>query len=218
MGTMNLMCGGAAFRVAFEDARAVIVNDDGGNTELAHDAAAPSEPGVKVYTDGKSRSPDRAAAILPPSSGSPAAAWPGRTAPSPRTRRCHKYPRNKSRALVAFRCADVCPRLNLAAYNRHEARLPEKWPRRPVGRGVPRPHTLRRRRVMSRRRSRPPWTTGSAPLPACETLAEEIELGSVPTDRFHEKDCASPLPRAYQWADGSAYVNHVAAGAEGARR
>ncbi len=21
--------------------------------------------------------------------------------------------------------------------------------------------------------------------------------------------CASPLPRAYQWADGSAYVNHV---------
>src|SRR5690606_33156907 len=27
--------------------------------------------------------------------------------------------------------------------------------------------------------------------------------------RFHERDAASPLPRAYQWADGSAYVNHV---------
>jgi fumarylacetoacetate (FAA) hydrolase len=27
--------------------------------------------------------------------------------------------------------------------------------------------------------------------------------------RFHEHDAASPLPRAYQWADGSAYVNHV---------
>ena len=26
---------------------------------------------------------------------------------------------------------------------------------------------------------------------------------------FHERDAASPLPRAYQWADGSAYVNHV---------
>lgn len=26
---------------------------------------------------------------------------------------------------------------------------------------------------------------------------------------FHVKDMASPLPRAYQWADGSAYVNHV---------
>jgi fumarylacetoacetate (FAA) hydrolase len=41
------------------------------------------------------------------------------------------------------------------------------------------------------------------------TLAEQVELNSVPTRRFHEKDCASPLPRAYQWADGSAYVNHV---------
>jgi fumarylacetoacetate (FAA) hydrolase len=26
---------------------------------------------------------------------------------------------------------------------------------------------------------------------------------------FHEQDIAAPLPRAYQWADGSAYVNHV---------
>ncbi|MFT3725262.1 MAG: fumarylacetoacetate hydrolase family protein [Hyphomonadaceae bacterium] len=45
--------------------------------------------------------------------------------------------------------------------------------------------------------------------PRLETLAEEVELGSVPTERFHEHECASPLPRAYQWADGSAYVNHV---------
>ncbi len=40
-------------------------------------------------------------------------------------------------------------------------------------------------------------------------LAEQLEHGSVPAFRFHEHDCASPLPRAYQWADGSAYVNHV---------
>jgi hypothetical protein len=26
---------------------------------------------------------------------------------------------------------------------------------------------------------------------------------------FNEGDCAAPLPRAFQWADGSAYVNHV---------
>lgn len=26
---------------------------------------------------------------------------------------------------------------------------------------------------------------------------------------FHPEKCMSPLPRAYQWADGSAYVNHV---------
>ncbi|MBM6594342.1 fumarylacetoacetate hydrolase family protein [Microvirga pudoricolor] len=45
--------------------------------------------------------------------------------------------------------------------------------------------------------------------PRLRDLAEELEHGSVPTFRFHEHDCASPLPRAYQWADGSAYVNHV---------
>ena len=50
------------------------------------------------------------------------------------------------------------------------------------------------------------WQRASSRL---ATLAEEVELGSVPTDRFHEHECASPLPRAYQWADGSAYVNHV---------
>src|SRR5918997_3349085 len=45
--------------------------------------------------------------------------------------------------------------------------------------------------------------------PALADLAEGLEHGSVPSFRFHEHDCASPLPRAYQWADGSAYVNHV---------
>jgi fumarylacetoacetate (FAA) hydrolase len=45
--------------------------------------------------------------------------------------------------------------------------------------------------------------------PKLRQLAEQVELGSVPTARFHEHDCESPLPRAYQWADGSAYINHV---------
>lgn len=45
--------------------------------------------------------------------------------------------------------------------------------------------------------------------PKLESLAEQVEIGSVPTARFHEHDCESPLPRAYQWADGSAYINHV---------
>jgi fumarylacetoacetate (FAA) hydrolase len=45
--------------------------------------------------------------------------------------------------------------------------------------------------------------------PALADLAQQLEHGSVPSFRFHEHDCASPLPRAYQWADGSAYVNHV---------
>lgn len=45
--------------------------------------------------------------------------------------------------------------------------------------------------------------------PQLAMLAEQVELGSVPTFRFHEHECESPLPRAYQWADGSAYINHV---------
>ena len=45
--------------------------------------------------------------------------------------------------------------------------------------------------------------------PRLAGLAESVELDSVPTERFHEHKAQSPLPRAYQWADGSAYVNHV---------
>ena len=45
--------------------------------------------------------------------------------------------------------------------------------------------------------------------PRLARVAEGIETGSQPTIRFHEHDALSPLPRAYQWADGSAYVNHV---------
>lgn len=45
--------------------------------------------------------------------------------------------------------------------------------------------------------------------PHLAALSETLEHGSVPSERFHEHDALSPLPRAYQWADGSAYVNHV---------
>jgi fumarylacetoacetate (FAA) hydrolase len=45
--------------------------------------------------------------------------------------------------------------------------------------------------------------------PHLATLAESLETGAVPSSRFHEHDAHSPLPRAYQWADGSAYLNHV---------
>jgi fumarylacetoacetate (FAA) hydrolase len=45
--------------------------------------------------------------------------------------------------------------------------------------------------------------------PALRRLANELESGSIQRERFCEQDAASPLPRAYQWADGSAYVNHV---------
>jgi fumarylacetoacetate (FAA) hydrolase len=45
--------------------------------------------------------------------------------------------------------------------------------------------------------------------PLLRGLAESLEHGSIAGERFHERDAASPLPRSYQWADGSAYVNHV---------
>jgi fumarylacetoacetate (FAA) hydrolase len=44
--------------------------------------------------------------------------------------------------------------------------------------------------------------------PALEGLAARVEAGEG--ERFDAAACAAPLPRAYQWADGSAYVNHVA--------
>jgi fumarylacetoacetate (FAA) hydrolase len=46
--------------------------------------------------------------------------------------------------------------------------------------------------------------------PKLELLATDLNHGVIPRERFHERDAASPLPRAYQWVDGSAYVNHVA--------
>ena len=50
------------------------------------------------------------------------------------------------------------------------------------------------------------WKTAA---PKLELLAESLSHEAVPMERFHEHDALSPLPRAYQWADGSAYVNHV---------
>ncbi len=45
--------------------------------------------------------------------------------------------------------------------------------------------------------------------PELEVLARDVEHETVPCERFHEREAHSPLPRAYQWADGSAYINHV---------
>jgi len=43
--------------------------------------------------------------------------------------------------------------------------------------------------------------------PALEAISQKLESGGG--EAFDQHECASPLPRAYQWADGSAYVNHV---------
>ena len=44
--------------------------------------------------------------------------------------------------------------------------------------------------------------------PMLQTLADKLQETDAGTV-FDPAQCESPLPRAYQWADGSAYVNHV---------
>jgi len=46
--------------------------------------------------------------------------------------------------------------------------------------------------------------------PALQALYQQLNQGNCADSlAFDPAACASPLPRAYQWADGSAYVNHV---------
>ncbi|NDP43038.1 MAG: fumarylacetoacetate hydrolase family protein [Aromatoleum sp.] len=51
------------------------------------------------------------------------------------------------------------------------------------------------------------WETTS---PSLDAIAVELNAGRMPdATPFDPKAAMAPLPRAYQWADGSAYVNHV---------
>ena len=45
--------------------------------------------------------------------------------------------------------------------------------------------------------------------PELTALADALEAGHIAHLPFNPAKCASPLPRAFQWLDGSAYVNHV---------
>jgi len=46
--------------------------------------------------------------------------------------------------------------------------------------------------------------------PQLERLYEQLNAGRAPRPfDFDPQQCMAPLPRAFQWADGSAYVNHV---------
>lgn len=44
---------------------------------------------------------------------------------------------------------------------------------------------------------------------ALEQVYAELNAGTGTSEPFVQGACHSPLPRAYQWADGSAYLNHV---------
>ena len=46
--------------------------------------------------------------------------------------------------------------------------------------------------------------------PQLQQVSDALNAGHAPEARpFDPAQCHSPLPRAYQWADGSAYLNHV---------
>lgn len=45
--------------------------------------------------------------------------------------------------------------------------------------------------------------------PVLKARYDALNNDSANAENFDEGLCESPLPRAYQWADGSAYVNHV---------
>jgi len=40
-------------------------------------------------------------------------------------------------------------------------------------------------------------------------LNDQLNKGALPGDSVNEEDFHSPLPRAFQWADGSAFIQHV---------
>ena len=52
------------------------------------------------------------------------------------------------------------------------------------------------------------WAT-VAPRLAERAAALELASGTAEVMPFDAAQCAAPLPRAYHWVDGSAYVNHV---------
>jgi fumarylacetoacetate (FAA) hydrolase len=45
--------------------------------------------------------------------------------------------------------------------------------------------------------------------PRLREVAGRLERGGIAGEPFDPATCAAPLPRAYQFADGSAYLNHV---------
>jgi fumarylacetoacetate (FAA) hydrolase len=51
------------------------------------------------------------------------------------------------------------------------------------------------------------WDAIAPTLQVFSDRVNESEKGTLP---FDPRACSAPLPRAYQWADASAYVNHVA--------
>jgi fumarylacetoacetate (FAA) hydrolase len=48
-----------------------------------------------------------------------------------------------------------------------------------------------------------------ARAPGLERLAAALEDGDAPEEPYRPERLLAPLPRAYEWVDGSAYLNHI---------
>jgi fumarylacetoacetate (FAA) hydrolase len=46
--------------------------------------------------------------------------------------------------------------------------------------------------------------------PELEQLADELNRGAIAGAELRPETLMAPLPRAYEWVDGSAYINHIA--------
>jgi fumarylacetoacetate (FAA) hydrolase len=87
----------------------------------------------------------------------------------------------------------------------------------------PRPERRRDGRLHVVRRDRAAWTDASDIAPTLQAalddwdtvaprLAERqaaLEQGRIRSEPFDAAACRAPLPRAYEWVDGSAYINHI---------
>lgn len=45
--------------------------------------------------------------------------------------------------------------------------------------------------------------------PYLKKLSQDLSSGAISGDRVDTSQLAAPLPRAYEWVDGSAYINHI---------
>ena len=59
-----------------------------------------------------------------------------------------------------------------------------------------------------RGRSRRPSTAGTTARPRLRALAADLDAGRTAGEPLDPARLAAPLPRAYEWVDGSAYLNH----------
>ena len=50
------------------------------------------------------------------------------------------------------------------------------------------------------------WSTCG---PSLRKISQALEENQIASETFDPSFCDSPLPRAFHWVDGSAYVNHV---------